>query len=227
MNKKRFKIVPEMEGSMARWYARTRGSDGNIAIFPRQASELTEGLATCAEILGIAPGPGYLAIEMGRLRRFHVTGLDISRTFVDIATQNAMDAGVSVDFRHGDAASPPFADESFDLVVCQAAFKNFEEPSAVLDQIHRVLKKGGTAVIQDLSREASKEDIAEEVRRQALKGVSAFFTRWVLSTMLLRRAYAPSQLERLAADSAFGTCDIRKDGIGVEVRLKKSIVAAA
>ena len=31
-------------------------------------------------MLEVAPGPGYLAIEMARLARFRVTGLDISRT---------------------------------------------------------------------------------------------------------------------------------------------------
>jgi hypothetical protein len=44
----------------------------------------------------------------------------------------------------------------------------------------------------------------------------------VLETMLRRRAYTPAQFEDLVAESAFRTCDIRKDGIGLEVRLRKS-----
>ena len=39
--------------------------------------------------------------------------------------------------------------------------------------------------------------------------------------MLKRRAYAPTQFERLASQSPFGTCDIRTKGIGLEVRLTK------
>ena len=39
--------------------------------------------------------------------------------------------------------------------------------------------------------------------------------------MLKRRAYAPAQLERLAAESVFRTCAISTQGIGLEVRLTK------
>ena len=66
-----------------------------------------------------------------------MTGLDISRTFVEIATENARQAHVSVGFRHGDAARMPFESDSFDLVVCQAAFKNFTEPVRGLNEMHR------------------------------------------------------------------------------------------
>jgi hypothetical protein len=40
--------------------------------------------------------------------------------------------------------------------------------------------------------------------------------------MLRRRAYTPTQFQHLVAESAFRSCDIRKDGIGLEVRLNKS-----
>ena len=96
--------------------------------------------------LEVAPGPGYLAVEMARTGRVLVTGLDVSRTFVQIAEQNAREAGVSVDFRQGDAAAMPFADDSFDLVVCQAAFKNFTLPQTAIAEMHRVLRPGRTTV---------------------------------------------------------------------------------
>jgi ubiquinone/menaquinone biosynthesis C-methylase UbiE len=170
-------------------------------------------------VLEVAPGPGYLAIEMARLG-FQVSGLDISRSFVEIASENARQAAVSVDFRQGDAASLPFQAESFDLVVCQAAFKNFARPGSTLDEMHRVLRSGGTAVIQDMRRDASGADIDQEVRRMGLSRLNAFITNRTL-TMLRRRAYSPAQFERLAADSAFRTCDIQTEGVGMEMRLTK------
>lgn len=36
-----------------------------------------------AAVLEVAPGPGYFAVELAKLGRFHVTGLDVSRTFVE------------------------------------------------------------------------------------------------------------------------------------------------
>src|SRR5437879_9700790 len=148
----RFK-APEMEGPIARWYTRLRSSGSQMEEYRKQASRLTDGLPSGAGVLEVAPGPGYLAIEMARLGRCRVTGLDISRTFVEIATEHARQAGVSVDFRRGDVASLPFEAESFDLIVCQAAFKNFAQPVRALDEMHRVLRGGGAAVIQDMNRE--------------------------------------------------------------------------
>jgi ubiquinone/menaquinone biosynthesis C-methylase UbiE len=216
---KRFKVVPEMQGVVARWYARQRGSASQLEAYRAQAAQLTAGLPPGAVVLEVAPGPGYLAIELAR-RGAHVTGLDISRSFVEIAGQHARQAAVSVDFRQGDAASLPFDAESFDLVVCQAAFKNFTRPVTALDEMHRVLRRGGTAVIQDLRRDASGADIDREVDGMGLGRLSGRMTRWALR-MLRRRASTPSQFDRLAAGSAFRTCDIRAQGVGMEIRLQR------
>ena len=192
-----------------------------MKVYRKQATQLTEGLPSGARVLEVAPGPGYQAIEIARLGRFQVTGLDISQTMVEIASEKAREAGARIDFQHGDATSLPFEPGSFDLIVCQAAFKNFRQPVKALDEMHRVLRDGGTAVIQDLSREASDADIEREVNAMELGGLNAFLTKVVLGGMLRRRAYSRAQFERLAAESAFRTCEVRKDGIGLEVRLTK------
>ncbi|HEY9226740.1 MAG TPA: class I SAM-dependent methyltransferase [Gemmatimonadaceae bacterium] len=217
----RRKLVPEMEGRMARWYARTRGTPAQLAAWRRDAAILTEWLPNGAAILEVAPGPGYLAVEIARLGRFNVTGLDVSRTMVDIATETARRAGVSVDFRHGDAAAMPFASGSFDLVVCQAAFKNFARPLDAIAEMHRVLRPGGVALVQDLSRDASPAAIDDEVQHMNLGRANAFVTKLILGTFLRRRAYTTSQLRELAGKSPFGACDIRHEGIGFELRLAK------
>jgi ubiquinone/menaquinone biosynthesis C-methylase UbiE len=216
---KGYKGLP-MEGIVARWYTRIRRSGSQIEEWRKQAAQLTGGLPDGADVLEVAPGPGYFAIEMARLGRFHVTGLDISHTFVGIARENARQAGVNVDFQQGDASSMPFADGSFDLIVCQAAFKNFSRPGKAIDEMHRVLRDGGTAVIQDMWKDASDAAIRDEVNAMRLGPVNAFMTRRTLA-MLRRRAYTKEQFERLAAASAFGGCEIETSGIGIEVRLKK------
>jgi len=211
---------PEMEGPIARWYARVRGTERQLAQYRRQASEITAGLPAGARVLEVAPGPGYLAIEMARPGRMQVTGLDISSTFVEIARERAREAGVKVEFRQGDVARMPFETGSFDLVVCQAAFKNFPLPLSALAEMHRVLRVGGTALIHDMSRDATHDEIDREVKEMGLGRVSSFTTRGTLE-MLKRRAYAPAQLERLAAESLFRTSAITTQGIGLEVRLTK------
>ena len=174
---KGYKGLP-MEGIVARWYTRIRRSGSQIEEWRKQAAQLTGGLPDGADVLEVAPGPGYFAIEMARLDRLHVTGLDISHTFVGIARENARQAGVSVDFQQGDVSSMPFAEGSFDLIVCQAAFKNFSRPGKAIDEMYRVLRDGGTAVIQDMWKDASDATIREEVNPMRLSPVNAFLTRW-------------------------------------------------
>lgn len=108
-----------------------------------------------SRVLEIAPGPGLLAIALAKLTGGRVTGFDISRSFVQIASDNARKAGVEVDFEQGDAADLPVLDDQFDFIACRAAFKNFTRPLVALNEMHRVLKPGGTALIIDLRKDYS------------------------------------------------------------------------
>src|SRR5579862_1308490 len=95
-----------MEGSIARWYAWMTGR--KIDDFRATARWLAEQLSPGGSMLEVAPGPGYLAIELARLGPYRVVGLDISKSFVRIAADNAARAGVAVTFRHGNASAMPF-----------------------------------------------------------------------------------------------------------------------
>jgi ubiquinone/menaquinone biosynthesis C-methylase UbiE len=209
--------VPEMEGFQARWYAKNRGTEAQLAQYRRQAAEVTAGLADGAEILEVAPGPGFFAVELAK-RGYRVTGLDISHTMVEIARENR--AGLDIDFRQGDVTQAPFADESFDFVICQAAFKNFRKPVTALNEMHRVLRPGGFAVIHDLNHEATAADIDREVAGMDVGVVGGFTVRQTLG-WLRRRAFTAAQFETLAAESAFGGCSVTTDGVGLEVRLTR------
>jgi ubiquinone/menaquinone biosynthesis C-methylase UbiE len=208
-----------MEGPLARWYAHLTGTAPQLTAARAQAARLTDGLPRGADVLEVAPGPGYLAVELARLG-FDVTGVDLSATFVRLATDAARRAAVDARFLRADAADLPLPDGSFDLVVCQAAFKNFGRPVTALDQMHRVLRPGRTAVIVDMNREATAADIRRAVDGMALGPVNAALTRLAL-TALRRRAYSADHFRVAAAASAFGTCEVRADGLGLEIRLTR------
>src|SRR6266700_169245 len=157
---KPYKGLP-MEGIIATWYARNTAND--VRGTQKCASSVADRLKPGARVLEVAPGPGYLAISIARMRDYRVSGLDISHSFVRIAAENARKAGVSVDFRHGDAAHMPFPDESFDFVVCRAAFKYFSDSVGTLNEIPRVLEHGEQASIIDLRKDASPAAIDNEI----------------------------------------------------------------
>src|SRR5262249_36983980 len=209
----------QMEGPLARWYAHTtRHRSDHRTTAQAIAASLRPGSA----VLEVAPGPGYLAVELARLGDYRITGLDISRSLVRIATDNARRAGVAIDFRHGDVAHLPFPAGSFDFVVCVAAFKNFPDPVAALDEIHRVLRPGGRASIIDLRKDAPPEAVEQEVRNMHLAWPSAWLTRLVFRFGLLRAAYTRDALEAVVARSRFGRGELIPDGIGFELRLSKA-----
>jgi len=207
-----------MEGMIATWYAKNTGK--NIAEFRDLAERIVATVPLCGSVLELAPGPGYLAIELARLGSYRIAGLDVSRTFVRIARENAARAGVEVDFRHGDAAALPFASEVMDFIVCRAAFKNFSDPSGALREMHRVLRPGGRALIIDMRSDASTESISAEVEKMRLGHINRFLTRTTLSA-LRRRAYSRLDVERLVQATPFGRCDITEQPLGFEIWLSK------
>ncbi len=208
-----------MEGPIATWYASNTRRDTRG--YRTCAQSVVDRLSPGSSVLEVAPGPGYLAIEIARLGNYRVVGLDISHSFVRIASENARRAGIAIEFRQGDAAHVPFSDESFDFVVCRAAFKNFGDPVGALDEVHRVLKPGGKASIYDLRKDASLAEVDAEVRGMGLSWLNALLTRWTFRLMLLRNAYTSTALERLVAASRFGRGEILRDGIGFDQRLAK------
>lgn len=207
-----------MEGPIATWYAKNTGHSNDR--FLKVARAVAERVPEGARVLEVAPGPGYLAVEIAKSGRL-VTALDISKSFVRMTRENAARAGVDVDARHGSASAMPLPDNSFDYVVSMAAFKNFTDPVGALNEIHRVLVPEGAASIYDLRKDASREEVDGEVSKMGLSRWNAMLTRWTFRHMLLKRAYTKQDLERMVAESRFGRGQVEISGIGFELRLRK------
>ena len=209
-----------MEGWIARWYARTRQKD--MQQFRDEAKAVAKRLSPGSRVLEVAPGPGFFAIELARLGDFIITGLDISQTFVEIASANAHNAGVKIDFQLGNAAAMPFADESFDFIYCSAAFKNFSEPVKALDEMHRVLRPGGQALIVDLNKQVPMDDVRDYVKQSGRNGIDAWMTNLTFKHMLIKRAYTQEQFTQMAQQSRFSACKIDLVPMALEVRFTKA-----
>ncbi len=207
-----------MEGFVAAWYARQTAKD--MDEFKSLAQRLAAYIKRGDRALEIAPGPGYLAIELTILTGCRMVGVDISSTFVRIANENAERAGVDIAFDHGDAADLSLPANAFDFIVCRAAFKNFARPLAALDEMHRVLKVGGTALIIDLRKDFSQQDINHYVSGKGV--INAALIKLTFNTMLKKRAYTEAAMMQLVSQSKFQHGDLRLDSVGFELWLQKS-----
>jgi len=215
---KAYKGLP-MEGMIANWYAKTTLKD--LKRHKLMAKQLVEKIPANGSVLEIAPGPGYFCIELAKLGNYQVTGLDISKSFVEIARKNAAAAGLMIDFREGNASAMPFKENTFDFTFCQAAFKNFSEPVKAITEMYRVLRPGGISVIADLRRDASADEIDREVKGMGLGPINHFMVRWTFDKMLLKSAYSVSDMELMIAQTPFKKGKIDVDGVGFRSWLKK------
>jgi ubiquinone/menaquinone biosynthesis C-methylase UbiE len=208
-----------MEGSIARWYEKTTRRD--MEEFRKLAGRLSGLLPAGGCVLEVAPGPGFLSVELARTGKFRVTGLDISKTFVELARKNAAAAGVSATFREGNAAQMPFPDGTFDLLVCRAAFKNFSEPVKALEEMRRVLRPGGRGLIIDLRRDVSMKDIQRYIDGLGVGFFSRLMTSFTFRFMLLKRAYTIPAFEKLLTRVGFAKTEIHANNIGMEIWMEK------
>jgi ubiquinone/menaquinone biosynthesis C-methylase UbiE len=208
-----------MEGMVAKWYTNNTGQ--SLAEFSKLARDIANRVPNGSRVLEVAPGPGYFCIELAKLGDYAITGLDISHTFVEIASKKAAEAGVRVIFRQGNASAMPFGDNTFDFLLCRAAFKNFGQPVRALQEMCRVLKPGGQGLIIDLRKDASMESINHEVDGMGLNAINKILTKLTFRTMLLKSAYTRPQFQYMLARANFRSVDIHEAGIGFEISMTK------
>jgi ubiquinone/menaquinone biosynthesis C-methylase UbiE len=204
-----------MEGPVARRYAESTGRDRQR--HADQADKVRVRTPGGGRVLEVAPGPGYTSIALARDPAYRVTGLDISETFVDIAERNARDAGVEADFRLGNASAMPFPDACFEFVFCFAAFKNFSEPVGALREMRRVLTPAGRAFLIDLRPDVTRDAVALDVERMGLGRLDRVMTRFILGTMLPRRAHTRAEFEGYLAQAPFAAYAIEETTLSLEI----------
>ena len=208
-----------IEGVAARWYAANTAEmmKDYIDLARRISSQLPEG----SNVLEVAPGPGYFCVELAKLGRYAITGLDISHSMVRIATKNAAAAGVPARFLQGSASNLPFPKNSFDFLLCRAAFKNFAKPLEALPEMSRVLKPGGRGVIIDLKRNASPEEISQGIDAMGLSWFNRQFTKLVFKTALIKSAYTKEEFQDMLWEASFTDYEIHENYMGFEIWLTK------
>lgn len=105
------------------------------------------------DVLEVAVGTGLNLSAFGPDVR--VTGIDLSPAMLDIARRRAAELGKPVDVREGDAHNLPFADESFDSVVCTFSLCNIPDLPQAVSEMKRVLRPGGRLILVDHVRSTS------------------------------------------------------------------------
>lgn len=139
---------------------------GGLALTKRVAE--VAGFAPGQLVLDVASGRGTQAVFYAAQFGVRVTGLDLSEEMIRAARARAASVGLSeaVRFERGDSQRLPFTDASFDAVINECAVGIPEDSQAVLDEMVRVVRPGGTVVIHESTwraplPEAEKRELSE------------------------------------------------------------------
>ncbi len=98
----------------------------------------------------LATGTGDIAFQLASAGA-DVVGLDVTHRMIELAHAKRP-AGRSPSFLVGDMVALPFADGSFDLATAGYGLRNVPDLRVAIEEIHRVLKAGGTALSLDFNR---------------------------------------------------------------------------
>ncbi len=112
------------------------------------------------KVLDVGTGPGFVAFEVSGKVAISM-GLDINDHMLEIAVRKAEDEDYNnVVFVRGDALSMPFPDKVFDAVTCRRVAHHIKDKRKFIEEVWRVLKKGGKFGITDLLKPTGdKKDI--------------------------------------------------------------------
>ena len=76
----------------------------------------------------------------------HYVGLDLTSEMIRVAQAKNLS---NTEFLVGDSENLPFAEGSFDAVICSNSFHHYPNPQDFFNSAYRVLKKGGRLVLRD------------------------------------------------------------------------------
>lgn len=105
------------------------------------------------KILDVATGTGDFAIATLKINPEEVIGVDISEGMLEVGKKKIADRGIkNIRLQYGDSEDLQFEDGSFDAVIVAFGVRNFENLNKGLQEINRVLRPGGIAMILEFSK---------------------------------------------------------------------------
>jgi ubiquinone/menaquinone biosynthesis C-methylase UbiE len=146
-----------------------------------------------------------IAVGTGRNLPFYrpdvtITGIELSTEMLALARKRAAELGLTADLREGDAQALPFADGSFDTVLCALSLCTIPDPARAIGEMDRVLAPGGTLLLIDHigSSFAPLRAVQWVAERVTIRTAGEHFTRRQLP-LVRAQGFEIAETERLKA----------------------------
>lgn len=102
-----------------------------------------------------------------------VTFTDLTPSMIAKAKHVKTQGGIMVQFDIADASNLKYPDASFDAVICHLIIAVIPDPQACIEEVNRVLKRGGKVAIMDKFLEGFKPSVLRKILNPIIR---LFFT---------------------------------------------------
>ncbi|MEW6262242.1 MAG: class I SAM-dependent methyltransferase [Thermodesulfobacteriota bacterium] len=199
--------IPWPGSLLYNWLSRTNVFQEHYDLLARDI------LAHCSKgrLLDVGTGPGWLLLKLHGLGpELRLTGLDVSPAMVNRARKNVSQAGLSkeIEIITGEAGKIPRGDSTFEAVVSTGAIHHWKQPIEGLNEIYRVLKPGGQALIYDIV-----SDTPAEVKQEGVRMFGRLRSRMLWLHALEEPFYGLEEYQKLGRASLFQQSRIRFVGV--------------
>jgi len=133
------------------WYKSKKGS-----FIDKIETDCAFGLFKTKEgmkVLDVGCGTGNFSLKLAK-RGCKVVGIDVSNAMLEIAKKKAEMENLNIKFLKMDAHNLDFEDESFDGVFSIATVEFIEDFQKAIDEMFRVVKKGGQILIGTINKDS-------------------------------------------------------------------------
>lgn len=121
-----------------------------LPIYPLIAQQILDDYQIeKGKCIDIGTGPGYLGIELAKITDLEIYFVDIKGDALEQAKKNTAEAELknSLHFVKADVSSLPFKNDSVEIIISRGSLWFWEDKVRGLQEIYRVLKPGGTALV--------------------------------------------------------------------------------
>jgi ubiquinone/menaquinone biosynthesis C-methylase UbiE len=171
-----------------------------------QRREIAEDLVKYIKsgtLLDVGTGHGRILREICNLNpEIDLYGLDISEKMIEIAKENLED--IPATLKSGNISNPPYEDNVFDIVTSTGSLYLWDLPITSINEIHRILKNGGLALIYESHKEYDETEIKKIVRSNLQN--ESWFSKKIVPLFLnkqLKMTYDIPDLKNLIENSLF------------------------
>lgn len=163
-------------------------------------------------VLDVACGTGIVARKAASTVQpgGEVTGVDFNADMLSVARAAAEQEGLVVEWRDSRAEELPFADGSFDVVLCQFALMFFADQAAALAEMRRVLRAEGRVVLsvfQGIERHPFYGTLDEVIKRRlgmsTIEEIYALGDAAKLRTLLTEAGFREVEIKPLSKTARF------------------------